>query len=40
MFLGAVEVRGSREKFGLTEEDVTGTWQALCDRVLAYPVRA
>lgn len=37
MFLGAVEVRGSREKFGLTEEDVTGTWQALCDRVLAYP---
>ena len=28
MFLGAVEVRGSREKFGLTAEDVAGTWQA------------
>ena len=36
MFLGAVEVRGSREKFGLTAEDVAGTWQALCDRVLAH----
>ena len=33
MFLGAVEVRGSREKFGLSEADVAGTWQALCDRV-------
>jgi len=28
MFLGAVEVRGSREKFGLTADDVAGTWQA------------
>jgi len=36
MFLGAVEVRGSREKFGLTADDVAGTWQALCDRVLAH----
>jgi hypothetical protein len=36
MFLGAVEVRGSREKFGLTAEDVAGTWQALCDRVLSH----
>jgi hypothetical protein len=36
MFLGAVEVRGSREKFGLAEEDVAGTWQALCDRVRSY----
>ena len=36
MFLGAVEVRGSREKFGLSSEDVAGTWQALCDRVLAH----
>ena len=33
MFLGAVEVRGSHEKFGLTAADVTGTWRALCDRV-------
>ena len=33
MFLGAVEVRGSHEKFGLTADDVAGTWQALCDRV-------
>ena len=41
MFLGAVEVRGSREKFGLTAEDVAGTWQALCDRVrVARQVRA
>jgi hypothetical protein len=36
MFLGAVEVRGSHEKFGLTVEDVAGTWRALCDRVLAH----
>ena len=36
MFLGAVEVRGSRDKFGLSEADVAGTWQALCDRVRAY----
>jgi hypothetical protein len=36
MFLGAVEVRGSREKFGLSAEDVAGTWQALCDRVLSH----
>ena len=36
MFLGAVEVRGSRDKFGLSEADVAGTWQALCDRVRAH----
>lgn len=36
MFLGAVEVRGSHEKFGLSREDVSGTWRALADRVRAY----
>ena len=36
MFLGAVEVRGSREKFGLTAEDVAGAWAALCDRVRGH----
>ena len=36
MFLGAVEVRGSRKKFGLAEADVAGTWQALCDRVQSH----
>lgn len=36
MFLGAVEVRGSHDKFGLGAEEVAGTWQALCDRVLAH----
>ena len=36
MFLGAVELRGSREKFGLAEEDVAGTWRALCERVQAH----
>ena len=33
MFLGAVEVRGSHEKFGLSTADVAGTWRALCERV-------
>ena len=32
MFLGAVEVRGSHEKFGLSAADVAGTWRAVCDR--------
>lgn len=32
MFHGAVEVRGSHEKFGLTEAEVAGTWEALCAR--------
>ena len=36
MFLGAVEVRGSHEKFGLSADDVAGTWQALADRVRAH----
>ncbi len=36
MFLGAVEVRGSREKFGLSAEDVAGAWAALCDRVRGH----
>jgi hypothetical protein len=36
MFLGAVEVRGSHEKFGLAEADVAGSWQALADRVRAH----
>jgi hypothetical protein len=36
MFLGAVEVRGSHEKFGLSAADVAGTWQALCDRAVEH----
>jgi hypothetical protein len=36
MFLGAVEVRGSHEKFGLDPAEVAGTWQALADRVRAH----
>jgi hypothetical protein len=36
MFLGAVEVRGSHEKFGLTAQDVAGSWAALCERVRAF----
>ena len=36
MFLGAVEVRGSREKFGLAADDVAGAWAALCERVLSH----
>ncbi len=36
MFLGAVEVRGSHEKFGLAAQDVAGTWAALCERVRAH----
>ena len=36
MFLGAIEVRGSREKFGLAEADVSGTWAALCERAKTY----
>jgi hypothetical protein len=36
MFLGAVEVRGSEEKFGLAHADVAGTWAALCERVRSY----
>lgn len=32
MFHGAVEVRGSQEKFGLAEHEVAGTWDALCAR--------
>jgi hypothetical protein len=32
MFKGAVEVRGSHEKFGLTAADVEGEWLALCER--------
>ncbi len=36
MFLGAVEVRGSHKKFGLTAGDVAGTWQSLADRVRAH----
>jgi hypothetical protein len=36
MFLGAVEVRGSHEKFGLGEADVAGSWQALSDRVRSH----
>jgi hypothetical protein len=36
MFLGAVELRGSREKFGLAESDVAGAWAALCERAGSY----
>src|SRR6478672_13235239 len=36
MFLGAVEVRGSHEKFGLSAADVAGTWQRLCDRAQQF----
>jgi hypothetical protein len=32
MFQGAVEVRGSHEKFGLAASDVAGAWQLVCDR--------
>ena len=32
MFRGAVEIRGSHEKFGLSADDVAGEWAALCDR--------
>ncbi len=32
MFHGAVELRGSAEKFGLAAADVAGTWDALCAR--------
>ncbi|GCD91625.1 hypothetical protein [Nocardioides sp. LS1] len=37
MFHGAVEVRGSHAKFGLTAGQVAGTWQALCDRARDFP---
>ena len=37
MFHGAVEVRGSHEKFGLTADEVRGTWRALCDRARSFP---
>ncbi len=36
MFLGAVEVRGSHEKFGLTADDVAGTWAALAERARSH----
>lgn len=36
MFHGAVEVRGSHAKFGLTAEQVAGTWAAVCERALSY----
>jgi hypothetical protein len=35
MFHGAVEVRGSHAKFGLTAEQVTGSWSAVCERALS-----
>ncbi|WP_121255280.1 hypothetical protein [Nocardioides ferulae] len=37
MFHGAVEVRGSHEKFGLSAAEVAGTWEALCARVRDFP---
>ncbi len=36
MFHGAVEVRGSHAKFGLTAEQVRGAWSAVCERALSY----
>jgi hypothetical protein len=36
MFRGAVEVRGSHAKFGLTAGEVAGKWAAVCDRALAH----
>jgi hypothetical protein len=36
MFRGAVEVRGSHEKFGLAAEEVAGTWRALCERAHGF----
>ena len=36
MFLGAVEVRGSHAKFGLSADEVAGSWQAIADRVRAH----
>lgn len=35
-FRGAVEVRGSHQKFGLSAADVAGSWQALVDAAVAY----
>lgn len=32
MFRGAVEIRGSHAKFGLSAAEVAGTWEALCAR--------
>jgi hypothetical protein len=37
MFRGAVEVRGSHAKFGLGEEEIAGTWRALCERAREFP---
>lgn len=36
MFHGAVEVRGSHDKFGLTAQQVAGTWAAVCGRARAF----
>ncbi|CAB4692216.1 unannotated protein [freshwater metagenome] len=36
MFEGAVEVRGSADKFGLDPIRVAGTWQAICDRAREF----
>jgi hypothetical protein len=36
MFHGAVEIRGSHAKFGLTADEVAGTWAALCDRARSF----
>lgn len=36
MFHGAVEVRGSHDKFGLGADQVAGTWAAVCERARAF----
>ncbi len=37
MFRGAVDVRGSREKFGLTADQVEGAWVELCAAAARHP---
>lgn len=36
MFRGAVEIRGSHAKFGLSAADVRGAWAALCESARAH----
>lgn len=36
MFHGAVEIRGSHAKFGLSAAEVAGTWEALCARARGF----
>jgi hypothetical protein len=36
MFHGAVEVRGSHDKFGLSADRVAGAWAAVCERARSF----